>query len=79
MTMANSLDSFRPILFYFLTTRNPDDYTVAAVGTAMNAVKAAGFGSIVVFSTREPLNTILGHWTSSKGMCLPLRWLALPS
>ena len=50
MTMANTLDSFRPIPFYFLTTRNPDDYTAAAVGAAMDAVKAAGFGGIVFFN-----------------------------
>ena len=50
MTMANTLDSFRPIPFYFLTTRNPDDYTTEAVGAAMDAVKAAGFGGIVFFN-----------------------------
>ena len=46
----NNLDAFRPIPFYFLTTRNPADYTKKAVDDAMDAVKQAGFGGIVFFN-----------------------------
>ena len=44
------LDSFRPKPFYFLTTSDPAEYTDEAVKTAMQEVKACGFGGIVFFN-----------------------------
>ena len=42
--------TYRPIPFYFLTTRRPEDYTMERVRSAMSEVKAAGFGGIVFFN-----------------------------
>ena len=50
MKYQNTLDSFRPIPFYFLNTVNPQDYTAEAVLEAMDLLKQQGFGGIVLFN-----------------------------
>jgi hypothetical protein len=50
MKYQNTLDSFRPIPFYFLNTVNPQDYTAEAVWEAMDLLKQQGFGGIVLFN-----------------------------
>jgi hypothetical protein len=51
MKYQNTLDSFRPIPFYFLNTVNPQDYTAEAVLEAMDLLKQQGFGGIVLSVT----------------------------
>ncbi len=44
------LNHFRPVPFYFLNTAAPEDYTTEAVNSAMNRMKALGYGGIVLFN-----------------------------
>ena len=50
MDYKTTLDPFRPVPFYFLTTTDPADYTSSAVYEAMKRMKEQGFGGIVLFN-----------------------------
>lgn len=54
MNYKQTLDSFRPIPFYFLTTTDPAYYTAEAVHEAMKRMRELGFGGIVLFN-KPPL------------------------
>ena len=54
MKDKQTLDSFRPIPFYFLTSVDPEDYTPDAVCSAMQRIKDFGYGGIVLFN-KPPL------------------------
>ena len=43
-------DSYRPVPFYFITTRSPEELTAAEIDRSMKKVKDAGFGGIVFFN-----------------------------
>ena len=45
-----SLDEFRPVPFYFITTQRPEDFEGGRIEAAMRRVKEAGYGGIVFFN-----------------------------
>ena len=44
-------DSFRPLPFYFVNTRTPEDLTAVEIDKSMKKVKESGFGGIIFFNT----------------------------
>ena len=49
-TSIPSLDEFRPVPFYFITTQDPKDFEGSKIEEAMRRVKEAGYGGIVFFN-----------------------------
>ena len=49
-TFIPSLDEFRPIPFYFITTQDPKDFDGDKIPAAMRRVKEAGYGGILFFN-----------------------------
>ena len=49
-TSIPSLDEFRPVPFYFITTQRPEDFEGNKIEVAMRRVKEAGFGGILFFN-----------------------------
>ncbi len=43
-------DSFRPVPFYFINTRSPEELTAFEIDKSMKKVKDSGFGGIVFFN-----------------------------
>jgi hypothetical protein len=50
MMDTEQLNQFRPIPFYFLNSTEPADLTQEAINLAMQQVRAAGYGGIVLFN-----------------------------
>ena len=75
MTKENSsLDQFRPVPFYFLDTTNPSAYTEDAIQTAMQRVKALGYGGIVLFN-KPPLGFDAKGYLSKQWFDLTRRFI----
>ncbi|MBQ7651647.1 MAG: hypothetical protein IJS15_11855 [Victivallales bacterium] len=49
-TAIPSLDEFRPVPFYFITTQDPEDFAGDKIPAAMRRVKEAGYGGILFFN-----------------------------